>query len=182
MSLLLFAEQHELGKLLRAAWYELTCRNASGPVALSQPASSSRPSFDLGRLNVDQQKRLLVGRERLHDLAMSKLAALNTVVSKRYSGGPAAVRTKINCCCTKLLGGWWENVQAADGFLDVVRDPLGLLAQLQRELRKDACLGAKNGNNPRRCAREWLSVQFGIAGEDIWDSLPGIFGFKVDSD
>ncbi|GJE93105.1 hypothetical protein PsYK624_092640 [Phanerochaete sordida] len=156
------AQDVRAGTLLRAAWYELARSYAQGSSLFKGPGSpfdwTDRRAADLTLLEAGDLRRLLVGRERLRDLAHNAMEALRE--HARFSTERSPCKN-----CQEQPEASLKMFMSTESYRDLAFDPLGGLLELRRAVEQSACDSCK------------YSVRTVIMDtcKEIWDTLVEAF-------
>ncbi|GJE93099.1 hypothetical protein PsYK624_092580 [Phanerochaete sordida] len=157
------------GTALRAAWYELSRSYVHGRLPFKNPDTFPPPEnwverreADLALLEPRDMKRLLLGRERLRDMARRAISTIRVDGHFAEGGRPPckSCKEQPEACLRRFM--------SSEDFWDLATDPMGGLLQLRREVKRYVCDQCKFSANDAIMS----------ACLDIWESLVEIFELR----
>lgn len=173
-------EQLEIPQFLRALWYEVGRSHASGATPFGQQDAAvglARRTISLDLLDSSHIRRLITGRQLLHEAAVSALGHLSEDIACQK---PAPLHGHGCADCLALADTLWTDALRGNKRLDALRDPLGLFARIATDMRWEDLLRSSRSQDTSACAHDWFGKKLADTGEKIWASLPTMFEFRLE--
>ncbi|GJE93098.1 hypothetical protein PsYK624_092570 [Phanerochaete sordida] len=175
-SVVRLAQDLRIGTVLRAAWYELSRSHTQGSEPYDDDHTlcwaewNERRSTDVSVLDIDDMKRLLVGRERIRDMtaeALRELANDELFLDVAVYDDPDNPPSEFHPACNERARACLKRLTSGETFLEGAGDPMGLLLRLHRELR--------GSDTVCKDCSSHLTWYIRHLCERIWDKLEDVF-------
>ncbi|GJE93104.1 hypothetical protein PsYK624_092630 [Phanerochaete sordida] len=173
-SVVSLAKEARVSTVLRAAWYELARSYAQGSTPYRDDGTHlgwwvERRAADVRLLDQADLVRLLVGREKLRDMAsfIVRKQILSRFPFKEYEGNPKSLTRCDPLRCYQEVS---KRLNELEDSTDVGHDPMGAFITLQTQIRQaeGVCSSCKDHS----C---W---DLRDAAMSVWDALEDIFDLK----